>query len=510
MNRIVVFFAVLALLCPNILAQRQMERLDRGLVAAKAGTTANAFVSWRLFATDPTDVKFSVYRATSATGAFSLVSSCSGLDAAHTNCTVTGGAGTGDRYQVAVLVNGAEAERSKAVAVWQNSAGGSNGGSGAYLEIPVQKPMAKGPNGGNYTIYDGVVADLDGDGEYEIVFFWAPDNMQDNANSGVTDDVYIDAYKLDGTKLWGAGKYINLGPNIRAGAHYQTFQVYDFDGCGKAEIIVKTADGTKDTQGTRIGNTTVYKNSGGYILTGSEYITLFDGATGKILDTQNYDPPRGTVSDWGDNYGNRVDRFLSATAYLDGIKPSAIFVRGYYTRTTAAAWDVVNKKLVKRWLFDSRNTSVVPSNQRSQYEDQGNHSLAVTEVNGKDIIVMGAMAIGSDGKPFYSNNTKHGDAHHLTKHIPSRAGVQMYKCLEESPYGVVMYDATDGQIIWKVSDSGDTGRCLCADIDPNYPGSECWASGGVQIHSSTGEKLGNKPSNLSVNSVIWFDGSTAR
>jgi rhamnogalacturonan endolyase len=166
--------------------------------------------------------------------------------------------------------------------------------------------------------------------------------------------------------------------------------------------------------------------------------------------------------------------------------------------------------LVKRWLFDSRNTSIVPSNQRSQYEDQGNHSLAVAEVNGKDIIVMGAMAIGSDGKPFYSNNTHHGDAHHLTKHIPNRAGLQMYRCLEESPYGVQMYDASTGEIIWSVGESGDTGRALCADIDPNYPGNECWASGGVQIHSSAGEKLGNKPSNLSVNSVIWWDGSTAR
>jgi rhamnogalacturonan endolyase len=490
------------------MAQRQMERLDRGLVAAKSGNTTNAFVSWRLFATDPTDVKFSVYRATSATGAFSLVSNCSGLDAAHTNCTVTGGAGTGDRYQVAVLVNGAEVERSKAVAVWQTTAPGSNGGSGAYLEIPVQKPMAKGPNGGNYTIYDGVVADLDGDGEYEIVFFWAPDNMQDNSNSGVTDDVYIDTYKLNGTKLWGAGKYINLGPNIRAGAHYQTFLVYDFDGNGKAEIIVKTADGTTDTQGTRIGNNTIYRNaSTGYILTGNEYITVFEGATGKIIDTKPFEVARGTVGDWGDTYGNRVDRFLSTVAYLDGKKPSAVMWRGYYGRTTASAWDFNGRELVRRWVFDSKTLAAAD---RTRYEGQGNHNLSVAELNGRDIIITGAIAIDGDGKPLFSNGTKHGDAMHLAKHIPNRIGLQVFRCLENSPWGVQMYDAATGTVIWNVGDGSDTGRALCADIDPDSPGSECWGSGGVQIYSATGTKLGNKPSNLSVNMSVWWTGETSR
>ncbi|MDR2595356.1 MAG: rhamnogalacturonan lyase [Fibromonadaceae bacterium] len=504
MNRITVFFATVALLCLSVMAQRQMERLDRGLIAAKIGSTNNAFVSWRLFATDPANVTFNLYRATSATGAFSLVSNCSSLDAAHTNCNVSGGAGTNDRYQVAVLVNGAEVERSKAVAVWQTSVNNN----GAYLEIPVSKPVSgTGPQGGTYSVYDGTVADLDGDGEYEVIFFWAPDNMQDNSKGGITDNVYIDAYKLNGTKLWGAGKYINLGPNIRAGAHYQTFLVYDFDGDGKAEIIVKTADGTTDTQGTRIGNTTVYRNSDGWVLTGSEYLTVFEGATGKIIDTKPFEVARGTVSSWGDDYGNRVDRFLSTVAYLDGKKPSAVMWRGYYARTTASAWDFNGEALVKRWTFDS---STLPSADKTKYEGQGNHNLSVAELNGRDIIITGAIAIDGDGKPLFSNGSKHGDAMHVSKHIPSRAGLQVFRCLENSPFGVQMYDATNGKIIWSVSQDGDTGRALCADIDPEYPGSECWGSGTVDIHSAEGTRLGSKPNNLSVNMSVWWDGDTGR
>jgi rhamnogalacturonan endolyase len=498
MNRIAVFFAV-ALLCLNAMAQRQMERLDRGLIAAKIGSTNNAFISWRLFATDPTGVTFNLYRNSET----SPVNSAP-LDAAHTNYTVTGGAAAATTYSVAVLVNGKEVERSKAVAVWQTSVNNN----GAYLEIPVSKPVAgAGPQGGTYSIYDGVVADLDGDGEYEIVFFWAPDNMKDNSQSGNTDNVYIDAYKLNGTKLWGAGKYINLGPNIRAGAHYQTFLVYDFDGDGKAEIIVKTADGTTDTQGTRIGNATAYRNSDGYILTGNEYLTVFEGATGKIIDTKSFEVARGTVSSWGDNYGNRVDRFLSAVAYLDGKKPSAVMWRGYYGRTTASAWDFNGRELVNRWIFDS---SKLPAADKTKYEGQGNHNLSVIELNGRDIIITGAMAIDGDGKALFSNGTKHGDAMHVSKHIPSRAGLQVFRCLENSPFGVQMYDATDGKILWSVSQDSDTGRALCADIDPEYPGNECWGSGTVDIHSAEGTRLGGKPSNLSVNMAIWWDGDTGR
>ena len=146
----------------------------------------------------------------------------------------------------------------------------------------------------------------------DIVLKWDPSNSEDNASLGITDDVYLDGYKLNGTRLW----RIDLGPNIRAGAHYTQFSVYDFDGDGKAEVACKTAPGTKDGQGNYLhtgpaandDDSAVYRSASGYILTGPEYLTVFSGATGQELATIDYPVPRGVVNDWGDNYGNRVDR----------------------------------------------------------------------------------------------------------------------------------------------------------------------------------------------------------
>lgn len=328
--------------------------------------------------------------------------------------------------------------------------------------------------------------------------------MQDNSKAGITDNVYIDAYKLNGTKLWGTGKWIDLGPNIRAGAHYQIMLVYDFDGDGKAEIIVKTADGTMDTQGTRIGTTAVHRNSDGYILTGDEYISVFEGATGKLINSKPFKVARGTVSWWGDSYGNRVDRFLGTVAYLDGVHPSAVMWRGYYARTTASAWDFNGQELVERWVFDTRGMTG-----GSVYQDRGNHNLSVAEVDGTDIIITGSLGLNSDGTPRYQNGTPHGDAMHVSKHIPGRAGLQVFRCIESSPFGVQMYDASTGTIIWNVTRDSDTGRALCADIDPEYAGNECWGSG-IDIHSAEGTRLSGQPSNLSNNMAIWWDGDTGR
>ena len=61
-----------------------------------------------------------------------------------------------------------------------------------------------------------------------IVVKWDPSNAKDNSQAGYTGNVYVDAYKLDGTRLW----RIDLGRNIRAGAHYTQFMVYDLDGDG--------------------------------------------------------------------------------------------------------------------------------------------------------------------------------------------------------------------------------------------------------------------------------------
>lgn len=475
---------------PGTLPLRQMERLDRGLVAVKMA--GGVFLSWRLLGFDPADIQFNLYKNDDINPV-----NASPLNPDYTDYSDASGS-LSDTYQLAVLVGGTEIYRSEPATVWNQQ----------YLPIPVQKPttghLPDGTPYSDYTIYDGTVADLDGDGQYEIVFFWTPANLQDNSTTGITGNVFIDAYKLDGTKLWGDGKYIDLGSNIRAGAHYNVFLVCDFDGDGKAEIIVKTADGTTDTDGTRIGTDVIYADASGLILNGPEYLSVFEGATGKLLNTASYEPPRGNVNDWGDGMGNRSDRFLAGIAYLDGIRPSAVMCRGYYTRTTLCAWDWDGTALSKRWLFDSNDWG-------KKYEGQGNHNLSVADVDndGCDEIIYGSLTINNDGTPMYSTGLGHGDAMHVGKLDPSRPGLQVM-CVHENPfpYGLEMHDAMTGDLIWSVLTGGDIGRGLTADIDPNYPGEESWSSGGLGTYSVNGTKLAGSLS--SMNMAVYWDGDTGR
>ncbi|MDR1676711.1 MAG: Ig-like domain-containing protein, partial [Tannerella sp.] len=479
---------------PVMLPQRQMEQLDRGLVAVKTGS--NIFLSWRLFNTDPSDVTFNIYK-----NGNTVSLNGSPLSAAYTDYLDNGGS-TSDTYSVAVLYGGTEVYRSEPVTAWGQQ----------YLNIPVQMPTTGHlPNGTpytNYTIYDGSTADLDGDGQYEIVFLCGPANMQDNSNAGATGNVFIDAYKLDGTKLWGSGKYIDLGSNIRAGAHYSPFLIFDFDGNGKAEIIVKTADGTTDALGTRLGTNTVYANADGFVLSGPEYLSVFDGATGRLLASAPYDPPRGNVSAWGDGIGNRADRFLAAVAYLDGIHPSAVMCRGYYTRTTLCAWNWDGVSLTEEWLFDTNN---LPGG-GAQYKGQGNHNMSVGDVDedGKDEIIYGSLTIDDNGQAMYTTGYGHGDAMHVGKLDPSRPGLQMMDVHESPfPYGLEMHDLLTGDLIWGVVASGDIGRGVAADIDPTFEGVESWSVGGLGTWSAQGAKIsGSSPG--SMNMAIYWDGDTGR
>ena len=509
---------------PASQVQRQMERLDRGLVAVRgAGTGAaanNVFFSWRLYATDPLGVKFNLYRDDETEPI-----NPEPLDAARTNYTLANGSMTAS-YSVATIVNGVEVERSAKVSVWTTRDASNN----PYLSIPVEKPpTGRVWNGtafvnyssNNYDIGHATVADLDGDGQYEIIFFWLPQNLQDNANEGYTGNVYIDAYKLDGTKMWGQGKFINLGNNIRAGAHYNTFLVYDFDGDGKAEIIIKTADGTTDTEGNAVGNPAFddgryIQSTGsrwGRILEGAEYISVFEGATGKLLDTQPYVVARGNLNNWGgDTYGNRVDRFLAAVAFLDGVRPSAVMCRGYYTRTTLTAWDWDGKSLQQRWVFDTRPSG---GSTNSRYEGQGNHNLSVLPVGagGKDVIIYGAATINYDGTGLYSTGFNHGDAMHAGKLDPSRPGMQVMRvCESPNPWGMEWHDAATGELIYGVManpTNADVGRGNAADIDPLSPGAESWGSSAIDgTYSAQGERIGNRISRN--NMVIWWDGDTGR
>ncbi|GAB3278702.1 rhamnogalacturonan lyase [Kineosporia babensis] len=461
-------------------AGHQLEQLGRGAVSVRSGS--NNLISWRLLATDAKTAAFDVYR-----------------DGKLVKSGITGSTNYLDKNAAANAVY--------TVRTGSETAAVRNLSSG-YLRVPIGKPSGGTTKDGvayTYTANDASVADLDGDGEYEVILKWDPTNAKDNSQSGYTGNVYVDAYKLDGTRMW----RIDLGRNIRAGAHYTQFQAYDYDGDGKAEVAMKTADGTKDGKGTFIGTSGAdHRNSSGYVLAGPEYLTMFNGQTGAATSTVNYTPARGTVSSWGDNYGNRVDRFLAGTAYLSGSTPSLIEARGYYTRSVVTAWDFKGGKLTQRWQFDSSKQS-----KPADWAGQGNHQLSVADVDGdgKDEIVYGAMALDDNGKGLWTTKLGHGDTLHVGDLIPARAGLEVYKVNESKGSGPADYiaDAATGKIITKSASCGcDTGRGVAGDIWAGSPGAEQWSSSVDGTRDSTGKKIGSKPS--STNFLLWWDGDTSR
>ena len=510
------------------------ERLDRGVVAIR--DHQKVIVSWRLLKTDDPNQTFDVYRngqklsASKTGGTFYVDESPLSGDVVY---EVRGGSKNGSYTLKADAPEG-------------------------YIPIPIEKPADGVTPSGQpyfYIANDASVGDVDGDGQYEIILKWDPSNAHDNAHDGFTGPTLFDCYRLDGTRLW----RIDMGRNIRSGAHYVPFMVYDFDGDGKAELMVRTSDGTTDGLGNVIGDATAdyrhgvmeaqarqaegqmspqeerpfnrreewarYNNGKrpmtGRILTGNEYITVFDGLTGRALDTKPYIPERGNLNDWGDEYANRSDRFLAGVAYLDGIHASGIFCRGYYTRSVIAAWEWDGHELKTHWVFDTNDP------EWTNYAGQGNHNLRVADVDGDgcDEITYGSMAIDHDGRGLYNTGMGHGDALHLMVFDPSSDRLQVWDCHENRRDGSDFRDAATGKIIFQIPSTSDVGRCMAADIDPTNPGLEMWSSDSHGIRNIKGEvvystqdpsdpqhqrhlRLNGQP--LSVNFGIWWDGDLLR
>lgn len=501
-------------------AQRHMERLDRGLVAVPA-TGGGNHISWRLLSEDPASARFTLLRdekpiAKIAAGGPTSVHDATGTAASRYRLQVMGSGGPGE--PVLPLAEG-------------------------YLRIPLDVPTdRKTPDGEvyGYSANDASVGDLDGDGRYEIILKWYPTIAKDNAFGGYAGETLIDAYTLDGKRLW----RIDLGPNIRSGAHYTQFMVFDLDGDGRAEVAMKTADGTIDGEGRPVGDPKAdWRSHGGKhpsrdrtgstleqdgsrsadltgrILAGPEYLTVFDGRTGRALATAPYQPPRHPESHaptpeqatelWGDGYGNRSERYLAGVAYLDGRLPSLIFARGYYGRSVIAAWDYRNGKLAQRWMFDSS----APGNQ--DYGAQGNHQLSIADVDadGRDEIVYGAMALDDDGAGLWSSGLGHGDALHVTDLDPARPGLERFGVHENmrqsGNIGAAMLDARTGAILWSTQADKDTGRGIAIDIDPRHPGAEAWASNSSELFDARGKIIpGGHP--RAANFAIWWDGDRLR
>jgi hypothetical protein len=470
----------------NSASAQQQEKLDRGLVAMK--TTSGVFVSWRVFASDADSLKYNLYRDGRKLNSTPLYTS-NFSDAAG---TVT------SQYQVRMVLGGTETgDTSKTVTPWTDF----------FKKIQLQRPT-----GGvtpqdevySYTPSDCSAGDLDGDGEYELVVKWDPTNSRDNSQSGYTGNVYLDGYKLDGTFLW----RIDLGCNIRAGAHYTQFMVYDLDGDGRAEVACKTAPGTIDGKGRYVlmGSdlaTADYRNTNGIIITGPEYLTIFDGITGAERTTVPYYPPRNihaeTKAEWGDDYGNRSERYLACIAYLDGKKPSLVMCRGYYTYAYLTAYDYDGTSLKQHWVY------VSPKAATNSAYGQGAHNLSVADVDGDgcDEIIYGAATIDHDGTLLYSTNLKHGDALHVSDLDPDRDGLEVFMPHEEITCAEI-HDARTGEILCRENGAQDVGRGLAADIDPNYRGFEWWSSATKIVHNCKGDSISN--SRPSINFRIYWDG----
>lgn len=503
---------ILFLLLPLVASAQipQIEMLHRGVVAVNMSKDegqkkTGIFLSWRFLDSDEKTTAFNVYRDGKLLTETPLTS--------VTNYTDTEGT-TSSKYVVETLVDGKVTESNTVNEIWPT----------IYKEIPLNRP-ADGktppyscvrvvdkekvtfnyPDGEDYSYSpnDCSTGDVDGDGEYEIILKWDPSNSQDNSISGYTGNVILDCYKMDGTQLW----RIDLGQNIRAGAHYTQFMVYDLDGDGKAEVACKTAPGTKDGKGNYVlmGNDDPqkdYRNSDGYILSGPEYLTVFNGETGAEISTVSYNPLRGTVKDWGDSYGNRVDRFLACIAYLDGVHPSLVMCRGYYTRAALVAYDFDGTKLTQRWIHDSA------TNGKDAY-GQGNHNLSVGDVDddGYDEIIYGACAIDHNGKLLYRTGMGHGDAIHFSDLDPDIDGLEVFSPHEDksAKYGFDIHEAGTGKIIYGEFTGSDVGRGIAADIDPTSRGFEFWSTANGNIYDCRGNKLytSERPS---VNFRIYWDG----
>ena len=499
------------------------ERLNRGVVAVRISADS-VLVSWRYLPSDSKEVTFEVLRNGKRIAIRKADESTMFVDynpsaeqamyavrPVYRNGLVPKGLSTTD---IALLQG-----------QWTLPANAPIG----YIDLPLQMPESTIV----YNANDATAADLDGDGQMEIILKWDPADSRDNSQSGLTSPTIIDAYRLDGTLMW----RINLGRNIRSGAHYTPFIVADLDGNGCAELLVRTSDGTIDGTGVVLGDSTAdhrrhpdnqtYQangnpreqfrgpswpdemdkkaRKGGFIYKGPEWVTCFEGRTGRAISTADYVPERGELRRWGDNYANRSDRFLAACGYLDGEHLSAIFCRGYYTRSVLAAYDFDGQQLKLRWVFDTNDED------KHSYAGQGNHNLRTGDVDGDgcDEITYGSMAVDHDGKPLYNTGFGHGDAMHLTAFRPLDDALQIWDCHENKRDGSDFRDARTGQVIFQILSSKDVGRCLAVDIDASNPGLEMWSSASGGICDIRGEII-DSTARIPINFGIWWDGDLLR
>ena len=502
---------------------RQVERLDRGVIAVRSGAS-EVYVGWRLLGTDDTtDTFFNLYRAADGGSPVLLnrdplvlttdyVDAAAGLDLSVENI-----------YSVRAIVGGIEQPVSGSFALPANSP------VQQHLDIPIQTP-ADGvtPIGESYSYEanDASVGDLDGDGDYEVILKWEPSNKTTNAADGYTGNTLVDAYTMEGQLLW----RIDLGINIRSGPHTTQFLVYDFDGDGRSEVVMKTAPGTLDGQGNDVilpgdNPSDDYRETSGFmqgiVISGSEYLTVFDGLTGAELDTIDFPLERGSLSSWGDNFANRADRLLAGVAYLDGVRPSIVWTRGIYgpaagftARNEQVALDYRDGQLTQRWRFDA-----VSGGANTEYVGEGAQSLSTADVDGDgfDEIIYGAAVVDHDGTLLYATELGHGDALHVADIDLTNPGLEVYMPHEGADFngnvGASLRDAATGTVLFSSYGEGDVGRGLTADVVASSPGNEVWSVYDQTLYAADGTVLGTMPFDSRAklyNYAIWWDADLSR
>lgn len=483
-----------------VLGQRQMETLDRGVIAVKQN--GQFYIGWRVLGTDPDNLAFNLYRKSGNEKAVKINDQI--ITGATNFVDAKANVKENNTWFVKTVLNGVEKEAPGSFTIASESP------DKQYLSIPIKQREGYIPN-------DVSTGDLNGDGQYDLIVHMTK-NGKDNSFKGLTDPPIFQAYTLDGKFLW----EINLGKNIREGAHYTQFMVYDLDGDGFAELVCKTADGTTDSENNVVGDgskdwrdTNPDSATYGKILQGPEYLSVFDGRTGKIITTTDYIPERGNIGAWGgkggngknDNTGNRVDRFTACVAYLDGIHPSVVMCRGYYGRIVMAAWDFKNKKLTSRWVFDTKNGN-------NPFSGMGNHGLSVADVDndGKDEIIYGSMVVDDNGKGLYTTGFRHGDALHVTDLDPDVPGLEVFGVheIEEGTKGpgVALFSAATGKVLFTDAQDADVGRGVADNIDNTRKGAQMWWSGSRFLYDTKGNKIGDSP--RSANFLIYWDEDTSR
>lgn len=469
----------------------QKENLGRGLVAIHNGE-GRVSISWRYLEQDPVEVGFDIWRNGKKINSEAIT---------HSTFYVDQGVDTTQDNRYSLTLSGSNSP----IATFTLSA---KAAAKSYITIPLAEA------GERYNPNDATVGDLDGDGEYEIVLKRETQGY-DNSHKGLSPDpLLIEAYRLNGEFMW----RIDMGPNIRQGAHYTQLSLYDFDGDGCAELAIRTAEGTVFGDGEKIGDTNndgitdyVDRNpqSGTYgkILAGPEFLSVVEGATGRELARTNY-IPRGKRDEYGDSYGNRADRFLAGAGYFDGKHPSIVICRGYYAKSVIQAWDYKAGKLKLRWQFDTSSED----GRWRDYAGQGNHNLRIGDIDadGKDEITYGACMIDDNGEGGYNTRLGHGDAMHLSDIDIDRAGLEVWQCHESRPSkaGSELRDAATGELIWGIPSVRDVGRAMAADIDPRHRGMEVWTSDSRGVYSAKGHLISNITP--SINMAVWWDGDLNR